>query len=159
MRIKAHTTLTTSAPAATAVRPSGDGATGLTILVATVTIAAIAGTRINAESTLPAARRRGAGQATATYTRRLIAVSSRKSAESAKSDAEPMDSAAKNSTKKYARFSSATARTAWRMRSVPMGAPSRKNTPHAVRAGCNYFVELRGIEPLTFALRTRRSTN
>ena len=82
------------------VKPSGDGATGFMILVTTVTTAATAGMRISAASTLPAVRRRAAGHATAKNTSRLIAVSSRKSAESANRDAEPMATAPANSTKK-----------------------------------------------------------
>lgn len=96
----AQITFTTSAPRAMPVRPCGDSATGFMILATTVTIAAIAGMRMSAASTLPAVRRRAAGHATAKNTKRLMAVSSRKSAESADKDADPMASAPKNSTKK-----------------------------------------------------------
>lgn len=115
-RITAQITLTSSAPTATPVSPSGDGGSWLTIFTTTITIAATAGIRISPASTAPTLRRRSGGHATAKKTSRLIAVSSRKSAESANSDVEPIAIAAANSTKKYAKFSSATISTARRIR-------------------------------------------
>ena len=62
-------------------------------------------------ATLPAIARDLAAQPSAMEMSRLTAVSSRKSTESAMSETELMVTATPNSTKKYAKLSSATIRT------------------------------------------------
>ena len=82
--------------------------------------------------TPPTTRRRGAGHATAKNTSRLMAVSSKKSAESANNAADPIEAATMNSTKKYARLSSATMSTTRLIRSAAMASDG---TPEPRRSG------------------------
>ena len=111
VRRRAHAPLTSAAPPAVSTSGHTAGATGSDTFATACHAAASAGTRMTPAITRPATARRASVHPRASATRRLIAVSSRKSTESARRDTDPMESATDASTPKYARLSPATTRT------------------------------------------------